>query len=438
MEVLAATANAFYSLYSHVSRTPLQKLALPDASFAQSPAETRMAPRFFSSARSEPKSPVERLKDTVSKMCLYTGSSLRSPEATSVCKRPSLPDVIEAVLERAKGGGTAAEQAEEGMWGGAVNKDNRMENQRDSGKEREERKTKAERHNLDCRDPRGRTAKGGASEADALSVSPLLQKEDSKTNQCTSSPLSKLLTSSPCFNPDKPSSTTDDAQTPPRGLITSKDIICPQITERVQQVPFSCLQMNDEPASSIMVHPDGNPRKDGSDLTTEGQAVPGEEMMHGDTNAEVLLLESRALDHESYMGDVPLDNAGHLESMPSAYSDPDKQSSPCRITVTGWEGDTPATTKGSATISDFQETPDLESLGSRNFLNPLELCTLGQTPHSLQQANSFELEEVGILQWFQIWMPRVGATCETLRARFTNGLCQHRLFWDCNSNVGIY
>nr|XP_023651189.1 protein TESPA1 isoform X1 [Paramormyrops kingsleyae]XP_023651190.1 protein TESPA1 isoform X1 [Paramormyrops kingsleyae]XP_023651191.1 protein TESPA1 isoform X1 [Paramormyrops kingsleyae]XP_023651192.1 protein TESPA1 isoform X1 [Paramormyrops kingsleyae]XP_023651193.1 protein TESPA1 isoform X1 [Paramormyrops kingsleyae] len=404
VEVLAATANAFYSLYSHVSRTPLQKLAPPDMSFAQSPAETRMAPRFFSSARSEPKSPVERLKDTVSKMCLYTGSSLRSPEATSVCKRPSLPDVIEAVLERVKGGDTVAEQAEESMLGGDVNKDNRMENQRDSGKEREEQKTKAERHNLDCRDPRGRTAKGGANKAETLSISPLLQKEDSKTNQCTSSPLSKgfQLTSNPYFNPDKPSSTTDDAQTPPRsppkslclGAKFSKDIICPQIMERVHQVPFSCLQRNDEPASSIMVHPDGNPRMDESDLTTEGQAVLGEEMIHTDTDTEVLLLESRALDNERYMGDVHLDNAEHLESMPSAHSDPAKQSSPCRITVTGWEGDTPATTKGSATISDVQETPDPESLGSRNFLNPVELCTLGQTPHSLQQANSFELEEV--------------------------------------------
>lgn len=87
-------ANAFNSLYSHVSRTPVQKLATPDFSFSSSPIE-RME-RFRSSVRSEPRSPVERLKDTVSKMCLYTGSP-RGSESTSPQpspkKRASLPDV---------------------------------------------------------------------------------------------------------------------------------------------------------------------------------------------------------------------------------------------------------------------------------------------------------------------------------------------------------
>lgn len=52
--------------------------------------------RFRSSVRSEPRSPVERLKDTVSKMCLYTGSP-RGSESTSPQpspkKRCSLSDV---------------------------------------------------------------------------------------------------------------------------------------------------------------------------------------------------------------------------------------------------------------------------------------------------------------------------------------------------------
>ncbi|KAJ8259365.1 hypothetical protein COCON_G00183770 [Conger conger] len=68
VEVLTAMANAFYSLYSHVSRTPLQKLAPPEPGSALSPAEMRVGPRFFSSVRSEPRSPVERFKDTVSKI----------------------------------------------------------------------------------------------------------------------------------------------------------------------------------------------------------------------------------------------------------------------------------------------------------------------------------------------------------------------------------
>lgn len=96
-------ANAFYSLYSHVSRTPVQKLATPEFSFSSSPIE-RME-RFRSSVRSEPRSPVERLKDTVSKMCLYTGSPRGSDSTSpqpSPKKRPSLPDVVDVVLEKVK------------------------------------------------------------------------------------------------------------------------------------------------------------------------------------------------------------------------------------------------------------------------------------------------------------------------------------------------
>ncbi|KAI1899977.1 hypothetical protein AGOR_G00067480 [Albula goreensis] len=110
VEVLTAMANAFYSLYSHVSRTPLQKLAPPELSFSMSPVESKIGQRFFSSVRSEPKSPVERFKDTVSKMCLYTGSSSRcsdsaSPHA-SPHKRSSLPDLVGMVIGNVKLEGT--------------------------------------------------------------------------------------------------------------------------------------------------------------------------------------------------------------------------------------------------------------------------------------------------------------------------------------------
>lgn len=98
-------ANAFYSLYSHVSRTPLQKLVPPEFHFYSSPVE-RME-RFRSSIRSEPRSPVERLKDTVSKMCLYTGSP-RGSESTSPQpspkKRCSLSDVGDFVREKIEPG----------------------------------------------------------------------------------------------------------------------------------------------------------------------------------------------------------------------------------------------------------------------------------------------------------------------------------------------
>ncbi|KAJ7998842.1 hypothetical protein DPEC_G00209160 [Dallia pectoralis] len=118
VEVLTAMANAFYSLYSHVSRTPLQKLAPPEFSF--SPTSDRLTGwRVMGSVRSEPRSPVERLKDTVSKMCLYSGSGgparLGSDSAcpgSGLCpgpkygshskKRNSLPDLVGLVLENSK------------------------------------------------------------------------------------------------------------------------------------------------------------------------------------------------------------------------------------------------------------------------------------------------------------------------------------------------
>ncbi|XP_072308952.1 protein TESPA1 [Eucyclogobius newberryi] len=72
VQVLTAMANVFYSLYSHVSRTPVQKLPTPEFNFS-TPIE-RME-RFRSSVRSDPRSPVDKLKDTVSRMCLYSGSN---------------------------------------------------------------------------------------------------------------------------------------------------------------------------------------------------------------------------------------------------------------------------------------------------------------------------------------------------------------------------
>lgn len=105
VQVLTAMANAFYSLYSHVSRTPLQKLATPQFTFTSSPVEKME--RFRSNICSEPRSPVDRLKDTVSKMCLYTGSPRQSDSTSpqsSPRKRLSLPDVVDVVHDKVKTG----------------------------------------------------------------------------------------------------------------------------------------------------------------------------------------------------------------------------------------------------------------------------------------------------------------------------------------------
>uniref|UniRef100_A0A3Q2VVU5 Thymocyte expressed, positive selection associated 1 n=2 Tax=Haplochromini TaxID=319058 RepID=A0A3Q2VVU5_HAPBU len=103
VQVLTAMANAFYSLYSHVSRTPLQKLSTPEFTFSSS---VQRIERFRSSIRSEPRSPVERLKDTVNKMCLYTGSPRGSDSTSpqpSPRKRSSLPEVVDIVWKNKSG-----------------------------------------------------------------------------------------------------------------------------------------------------------------------------------------------------------------------------------------------------------------------------------------------------------------------------------------------
>lgn len=56
--------------------------------------------------RSEPRSPVERLKDTVNKMCLYTGSPRGSDSTSphpSPRKRSSLTDVVDVVIKTRTG-----------------------------------------------------------------------------------------------------------------------------------------------------------------------------------------------------------------------------------------------------------------------------------------------------------------------------------------------
>ncbi|RVE73422.1 hypothetical protein OJAV_G00046030 [Oryzias javanicus] len=103
VEVLTATANAFYSLYSYVSRTPLQKLDTPVFTF---PSPVKKMERFQPSTSSGPRSPVERLKDTVNKMCLYTGSphgfDSTSPKPLHR-KRSSVPDIVELIMRTKTG-----------------------------------------------------------------------------------------------------------------------------------------------------------------------------------------------------------------------------------------------------------------------------------------------------------------------------------------------
>ncbi|XP_062453426.1 protein TESPA1 isoform X2 [Rhea pennata] len=105
VQALAATADAFFCLYSYVSKTPVQRIsptrliwACPDI------PDIRITP-----AKPEILSPVDRLKKAVSRMCLYTlpraGESPRSPgqvHTTQGSRPSSLGKVVQEVLERAR------------------------------------------------------------------------------------------------------------------------------------------------------------------------------------------------------------------------------------------------------------------------------------------------------------------------------------------------
>ncbi|NXA43337.1 TESP1 protein, partial [Eudromia elegans] len=83
VQALAATADAFFCLYSYVSKTPVQRIT---------PARLAWACSDVASARGAPVSPVERLRKAVSRMCLYTVP--RGPGA--------MGRVVQEVLERAR------------------------------------------------------------------------------------------------------------------------------------------------------------------------------------------------------------------------------------------------------------------------------------------------------------------------------------------------
>ncbi|XP_074663820.1 protein TESPA1 isoform X2 [Strix aluco] len=105
VQALAATADAFFCLYSYVSRTPVQRISPSHLAWAcPHIPEIRVAP-----PQPAVLSPVERLKKAVATMCLYTSPRGEdSPRATSQVspEPPSQPSalgkVVQEVLERAR------------------------------------------------------------------------------------------------------------------------------------------------------------------------------------------------------------------------------------------------------------------------------------------------------------------------------------------------
>ncbi|XP_074989640.1 protein TESPA1 [Calonectris borealis] len=102
VQALAATADAFFCLYSYVSRTPVQRISPSRLPWAcPSVPDIRVAP-----AQPSTLSPVERLKKAVSTMCLYTSPRDEdSPRGTG--RAPTVPTsqpsalgkVVQEVLE---------------------------------------------------------------------------------------------------------------------------------------------------------------------------------------------------------------------------------------------------------------------------------------------------------------------------------------------------
>ncbi|KAF1509358.1 Protein TESPA1, partial [Eudyptula minor] len=105
VQALAATADAFFCLYSYVSRTPVQRISPSRLTWAcPDVPDIRIAPTQPCTL-----SPVERLKKAVSTMCLYTSPRDEdSPRGTG--RAPTVPTsqpsalgrVVQEVLERAR------------------------------------------------------------------------------------------------------------------------------------------------------------------------------------------------------------------------------------------------------------------------------------------------------------------------------------------------
>ncbi|XP_030875986.1 protein TESPA1 isoform X2 [Leptonychotes weddellii] len=101
VQTLAVTADAFFCLYSYVSKTPVQKFTPSHMFWNYNPTDVPsiriLAPE------PEPHSPRERLRKAISKMCLYTSPRDRLSPSHNIPKRNSLDQVVWEVMDRVRG-----------------------------------------------------------------------------------------------------------------------------------------------------------------------------------------------------------------------------------------------------------------------------------------------------------------------------------------------
>ncbi|XP_034536302.1 protein ITPRID2 [Notolabrus celidotus] len=376
VQVLTAMANAFYSLYSHVSRTPLQKLATPEFTFSSSPVER--IERFRSNIRSEPRSPVERLKDTVSKMCLYTGSPRGSDSTSpqpSPRKRSSLPDVVEFVLDKAKSGATKKlDLGEESRSNSAVAVQLVSgADEASCGKKEQTQHTVMDNKTLKHENKCCEEMQGSEQTVEICIKAADLESRTHCERTSVASSLSgeTVIETDHQFLPCSSRSDTNTDHLEPLSKV-AYDLICPQIVESVHQAPFCThsLKTNTSPLICVKTESTDRPCPGSQEAISE----PAE---------------------ESYTGDV-LRTLDASKSLPvQAHSGSQTK---CCITVTGWEGEDvdscPSNAPESCHISAVQPVQTCEKFikGKSQYLNPHQ-CQ-GLVSNTLPQVNSFELEEV--------------------------------------------
>ncbi|XP_060775409.1 protein ITPRID2 isoform X2 [Neoarius graeffei] len=392
VEVLTAMANAFYSLYSHVSRTPLQKLAPPEFSFSSPTVERSIGQRFFGNVRTEPRSPVERLKDTVSKMCLYTrGSDSASPNC-SPRKRNSLPDVVEMIVGNVKGEGGHGQST--GMWiqeqagyGGITHKvkDEKAlqhaevkaaENTNDHEKTTSAHKQRIQRWSQSGQRESPR-AKGSLFKSRHASLESRHTQLSQDTDLGEGSSNSSLLLDSSKYSADT------NALAP----INTYDTVSSHVVEHVHKAPYWCPEMHSVSAMGLS-NPGHMHRPDPCPKTLEVEQKPS----ITDTKS------AAAAQNKDDLMEIPVTSKISQDDHVSLHTSI-KQESLCQIMVTGWEDDDPILHKAS-----FEDCTNFMNPGStvqmhssqsdqQKYLSPSNPST-SQINCQLKQANSFELEEV--------------------------------------------
>lgn len=361
--------------------------------------------RFRSSVRSEPRSPVERLKDTVSKMCLYTGSPRGSDSTSpqpSPRKRSSLPDVVDIVLDKVKTGVTKRlDLGEYNRSNSAVDVRLVMDDDKscNSGKVEQTQKTVANADTLQNGDKMSHEEMQGSKQTDnvdAVENSATPADLDSRAHSVRTSVASSLsgetvieidhqfLSCQPELDSSSTQSGTRTAHLKPVAKVTY-DLICPQIVESAHQAPFCVHSPKTDTSAPIC-----------SETQRIDRSCPGSHEPHKQTAIS-------EPDQYSHTGDVASSGeAGQLgapRSLPVLASD--SSYTQCCITVTGWEGDDVSScslnapdSSHTSTVPPVQTCEESFNEGKSLYLNLLTHQGPGLLSSNLQQVNSFELEEV--------------------------------------------